>query len=81
MKYDEIRSKALEVKQMNIRNVQINQCTFASELIKTIDTNIATCDAMIERYKLKKVANAHTIGAYVNNLKIIVEKFHITENK
>ena len=81
MKYDEIRSKALEVKQMNLKNVKINQCTFASELVTTIDTNIATCDAMIERFKKKKITNIHTINAYINNLKIIVEKFHITGNK
>lgn len=75
MKYEEVKRKALEIKQRNLKDVTLSQCANSSDLNKTIDSLITYCDNYIERYNKFKTGRK-VAEAYVNNLKKIVEKLY-----
>lgn len=73
MTYPEIRQKAIDLKRLNLKNIQIDACTFSPCLNQTIDSLIELTDALLDRYKQTK-RGRKVAEAYRDNLKKIVEK-------
>lgn len=75
MTYTEAKESALKLLPLNIKNLQVDECTFVEDVSRTIQSLITLIDALIEKHRTShnKKGVARIIIAYRDQLvKIIV---------